>query len=123
MKLARTNAIISMLADDDLTGKAGHFIRMSSNTAIALIGDALTPPLGLLLTDGKANERVSVAISAGGLAGTVQLGSPLQLTADGCVVAYDSEFPRMIVGVALESGVIGELIEAALQTPTYTPAA
>ena len=130
MKLARPNAIISMLADDDLTGKAGHFVRMSSNTAIALIDNALTPPLGLLLTEGKTNERVSVAISAGGLAGTVrvklagtvQLGGALQLTADGRVVSYDSEFPRMIVGVALESGVIGELIEVALQTPTYTPA-
>ena len=37
MKLARSNAIISILADDDLTGKEGQFVRMSSNIAIALM--------------------------------------------------------------------------------------
>ena len=130
MKLARSNAIISILSDEDLTGKEGHFVRMSSNTAIALIDHEMSPPFGLLLTAGKVHERVTVAISAGGLAGTVLvklagtvfLGRRLQLTADGRVMAYDSEFPRMVVGVSLGGGVTGELIEAVLSPPTYTPA-
>lgn len=130
MKLARSNAIISILSDEDLTGKEGHFVRMSSNTAIALIDHEMSPPFGLLLTAGNVHERVTVAISAGGLAGTVLvklagtalLGRRLQLTADGRVMTYDSEFPRMVVGVALEGGVTGELIEAVLSPPTYTPA-
>lgn len=71
MKLARSNAIISILSDEDLTGKEGHFVRMSSNTAIALIDHEMSPPFGLLLTAGNVHERVTVAISAGGLAGNV----------------------------------------------------
>ena len=129
MRLVRTNAIISILADDGLTGKEGQFVRMSSNTAIALMDSALDTPLGLLLIGGKTSERVTVAVP-GGLAGTVRvklagtayIGSRLQLTADGRVMDHDNSAPRMIVGVALEAGVTGELIEASLCTPTYTPA-
>jgi hypothetical protein len=130
MKLARSNAIISILADADLTTKEGQFVRMSSNTAVALIDSALTPPLGLLLIGGNTDDCVTVAIPGGlagtvrvKLAGTVYIGSRLQLTADGRVMAYNNELPRMIVGVALEPGVTGELIEASLCPPTYTPAA
>jgi hypothetical protein len=129
MNLVRSNAIISISTGEDLTGKVGYFVFMGSNTDVCLINGALEPPLGLLLTEGKAYERVTVAIP-GGLAGTVRvklageayIGSRLQLTSDGRVMAHDNEFPRMIVGVALEAGVTGELIEASLQTPTYTPA-
>jgi hypothetical protein len=130
MKLARSNAIISIFADDDLTGKEGQFVRMSSNTAIALMDSALDTPLGLLLIGGNTNERVTVAVPGGlagtvrvKLAGTVYIGSRLQLTADGRVMDHDNSAPRMIVGVALEAGVTGELIEAALLTPTKVPAA
>jgi hypothetical protein len=78
---------------------------------------------------GKAYERFTVAVP-GGLAGTVRvklageayIGSRLQLTNDGRVMTHDNEFPRIIVGVALEAGVTGELIEASLSTATYTPA-
>ncbi len=130
MKLARSNAIISVLADVDLTGQEGRFVRISNAASVCLMDAALDTPLGLLLTGGKVNERVDIALSAGGLAGTVRVklaqaagfGSDLQLTADGRVEPYDNEFPRMLVAVALESGGVNELIEAVLRTPTYTPA-
>ena len=129
MHLARSNAIISVIAAADLTGKEGRFVRISSANSINLIDYALSKPLGLLLTGGLANERVTVAIPGGlagtvrvKLAGTAEFGCLLQLTADGRVETHDNEFPRIIVGVALEPGVTGELIEAALYTPTYTPA-
>ena len=131
MKLARSNAIISILTDADLTGQEGRFVRMSNNDTVCLVDCALEKPLGLLLNGGVAYERITVAISAGGLAGTVRvklagtayIGSDLQLTADGRVMAHDNSAPRMIVGVALEAGVTGELIEAALCPPTKVPAA
>ena len=130
MNLARSNAIISIFTDENVVGKEGHFVFMSSNTAIGIVGSAIEPPFGLLLTGGLANERVTVAIPGAlagtvrvKLAGTVYIGTRLQLTADGRVVEHDNSAPRMIVGVALEGGVTGELIEAALFTPTYTPAA
>jgi hypothetical protein len=129
MHLVRSNAIFSIFAGDDLIGKEGQFVRMTSNTSVALMDSGLDTPLGLLLIGGKTDQRVTVAVP-GGLAGTVRvklageayIGSRLQLTADGRVMAHDNEFPRIIVGVALEAGVTGELIEASLCTPTYTPA-
>jgi hypothetical protein len=130
MHLTRTNAIISVVADVDLTGQEGRFVRISNNESICLVDYALEKPLGLLLTGGKANERVTLAIP-GGLAGTVRVkiygpisfGELLQLTSTGCVEGYSNDAPRMVVGVALEAGKTGELIEAALYVPTYTPAA
>jgi hypothetical protein len=130
MHLTRTNAIISVVTDEDLTGKEGRFVRISNSDTICLVNYALEKPLGLLLVGGKAYERVTVAIP-GALAGTVRVkingpvsfGELLQLTATGCVEAYSNEFPQMVVGVALEAGITGELIEAALYVPTYTPAA
>jgi hypothetical protein len=130
MNLARSNAIISILTDDDLTGQEGRFVRMSNADTVCLVDSALEPAFGFLLTGGKAYERVTVAIPGAfagtvrvKLAGTVGVGDRLQLTADGRVQSYDNEFPRMVVGVALEAGVTGELVEAALRPPTYTPAA
>ena len=125
MKLARSNAIISIPTDEDLTGKEGQFIRMSSNTAIALIDAATVIPLGLLLTEGIVGDQVSIALSAGGLAGTVRvklagtvyIGSRLQLTADGRVIEDLGELARVIVGVAVEGGVAGEYVEAVLCNP------
>ena len=98
---------------------------MSSNTAIALVDVATAIPVGLLLTEGIVGERVSIALCAGGLAGTVRvklagtvyIGSRLQLTADGRVVEDAGELARVIVGVALEGGVAGEYVEAVLCNP------
>jgi hypothetical protein len=128
MHLTRTNAIISVMADVDLTGQEGRFVRISNNDSICLVDYALEKPLGLLLTGGKAYERVTVAIP-GGLAGTVRVkitgpvsfGEQLQLTATGCVEGYSNDALRMVLGVALEAGVSGELIEASLYTPVLTP--
>jgi hypothetical protein len=129
MHLTRTNAIISVMADVDLTGQEGRFVRMSNADTVCLVDYALEKPLGLLLTGGKPYERVTLAIP-GGLAGTVRVkitgtvhfGDLLQLTATGCVEGYSNDAPRMVVGIALEAGVSGELIEAAVYTPVLTPA-
>lgn len=125
MKLARPNAIISILSDEDLSGQEGCLVRMSSNTAVGLVDSAAAIPFGLLLTAGKTGERVSVAIAAGGLAGTVRvklagtvyIGSQLQLTADGRAIADLGENSRVLIGIALEPGVTNELIEAVLFRP------
>ena len=98
---------------------------MSSNTAVGLVDSAAAIPFGLLLTAGKTGERVSVAIAAGGLAGTVRvklagtvyIGSQLQLTADGRAIADLGENSRVLIGIALEPGVTNELIEAVLFRP------
>jgi hypothetical protein len=123
--LARTNAILSFEAAADLTGYVGHFVVLAAGK-VALVGSATAKPLGVLLTDGKAGERVSVAIGAGGLAGTIRVklaatvsaaGVDLQLTADGRVQADAGTGARTLVAQSLEPGAIDELIEAVLFRP------
>ncbi len=123
--LARTNAILSFEAAADLTGYVGRFVVLSAGK-VALVSSATVKPLGVLLTDGKAGERVTVAIGAGGLAGTVRVklaaavstvGAYLQTTADGRTQADAATGARTVVAQALETGAIDELIEAVLIAP------
>jgi len=123
--LARTNAILSFEANDDLTGYVGRFVVLTAGK-VALVGSTTVKPLGILLTDGKAGERVTVAIGAGGLAGTVRVklaaavsgpGVDLQLTSHGHVQPDTGSGERLLVAQSLESGAIDELIEAVLFRP------
>ena len=125
--LARTNAILSFEAAADLTGMVGRFVVFNGTTnKVVLLSSATVKPLGLLLTDGKLGERVTVAIGAGGLAGTVRVklsaavtapGNYLQTTADGRVITAAASGARTVVAMNLESGAVDELIEAVLLTP------
>ena len=112
--LARTNAILPFEASADLTGFVGRFVVLFLGK-VALVSLLPVKPLGILLTDGKAGDRVTVAIGAGGLAGTP--GTYLQLTADGRVIPDAGTGSRTLVAQALETGAIDELIEAVLIAP------
>jgi len=123
--LARTNAIVPFKAQLDFTGHVGRFVTRSRGTIVP-VGSATDKPIGVLLTDGKDSEQVSVAISAGGLAGTVRVklaadvpgpGIDLQLTADGRVEPDAGVRERVLVAQSLESGAVDELIEAVLFRP------
>jgi hypothetical protein len=123
--LARTNAIVSHKAANDLTGKVGHFTLITTAQLIELWSEN-NICFGVLMTDGKAGERVTIALSAGGLAGTVRvkLAAPvtypsqfLQITPDGRVVPDTGSGERLLVAQALETGAIDELIEAVLFRP------
>ena len=123
--LARTNAIVTHKAAYDLTGKVGHFTLLTSTPLVELWSEN-NIVFGVLMTDGKAGENVTVALSAGGLAGTVRVrlaatvtyaSQYLQITADGRVVPDTGSGDRILVAQALETGVTGELIEAVLFRP------
>lgn len=129
--LVRTNAILSFVAENDLTGREGFPVFTVSARSVALIDDPeYHEVLGVLLSDGAAGEEVSVAVCAG-LAGTVKVklaeavsraGIPLKLAQmpDGdffCAAAPTTLGARLEFAVALEPGAAGELIEAALFQP------
>jgi hypothetical protein len=123
--LARTNAILPFEAAADLTGHVGRFVVLNAGK-VALVSSATQRPFGVLLTDGKAGESVTVAVGAGGLAGTIRVklsstvaapGLDLQLTADGRTQTDAGSGARVIVAQSLESGAINELIEAVLIRP------
>jgi hypothetical protein len=126
MKLVRTLAILPFLAASDLTGKSGHFVTVSAAGAVDLPTTATQAPFGLALTDAPVGEPVSVALSRGGLAGTVRVklagpvpivGALLALQAGGRVIADPGAGARVLVAQAVETGVADELIEAVLIAP------
>jgi hypothetical protein len=123
--LARTNAILPFEAAADLTGQVGRFVILTAGK-VALVSSAAQKPFGVLLTDGKAGDRVTVAVGAGGLAGVirVKLAAPvtypsqyLQVTPDGRVIPDTGSGERLLVAQALETGAVDELIEAVLFRP------
>jgi hypothetical protein len=126
MKLARSLAILPFLAASDLTGKSGHFVTVSAAGAVDLPKANTDLPFGLALTDAPAGEPVSIALSRGGLAGTVRVklagpvssvGAFLSLQPGGRVIAAPPSGARVLVAQALETGVTDELIEAILIAP------
>ncbi|MFA6286983.1 MAG: hypothetical protein WC661_06305 [Opitutaceae bacterium] len=123
--LARTNAILPYEAAADLTGYVGRFVSLTAGK-VSLVSSATVKPHGVLLTDGKAGERVTVAVGAGGLAGVIRVklaaavtapGTDLQLTADGLAQTDAGTGARVIVAQSLETGAVDELIEAVLFRP------
>jgi len=136
MKLARTNAIIPLptSADYPLAGKEGYAVALIDGYA-SIQDDAAGTPFGVLLEAGDVPGKASVAVLAGGLAGTVRvklvqaveaIGTDLQLvgSAGGCGFGPDAGAgERVVTAQALETGAIGELIEAVLFKPKYYPAA
>ncbi len=131
MKLARSNAILSLPIDPGLSlaGREGYVVTFY-NGGITLQDDAVDgAPVGVLLEGGTHPERASVALAAGGLAGTVRVklaqpvtapGTTLKLvsTAQGCAFGpATSSGAQIIMAVAFETGAAGELIEAALFKP------
>ena len=123
--LARTNAILPFDAAADLTGHVGRFVVLTAGK-VALVSSAAQRPFGVLLTDGKAGESVTVAVGAGGLAGVIRVklagavpapGPDLQLNATGGVQTDAGTGARVIVAQSIEPGAINELIEAVLFRP------
>lgn len=124
--IARQNAVLSIPAAADHTGLEGYFVEIASGEA-AVCNAATDLPIGVILA-GSATED-SVAIAAGGLAGTVKVkvtatapgtivaGTILTLKADGTVQADAGSGARVQVAQALETGAASELIEAVIFKP------
>lgn len=127
-KAVRTNSIIPLTPAEDQTGKHGFFVKASDNNKVAIVSAATDVPLGLIIygeSNNAGNEKSAIAIP-GGLAGTYRvklsgavtvIGTALQLTDDGSVVADAGTGTRVIVAKALETGAADELIEAVLIEP------
>ena len=119
----RVNAILPFLIDVDTTDKVGYFIMPSEPERFAICDDEYSTVVGVIVKGATTAEKASIAIAPGGLAGTVKVklsgpivtvGQRLQLNFDGSVNPDAGTGGRQIVGMALELGVAGELIEAVI---------
>ncbi len=120
----RETPIIALTPAADYSALAGRLVSVSGDTC-ELLDNALTPAHGILLdggtgTDGHATVAIlgppfgTVRVKA---SGTITKGDRIQQGADGTVVTDAGSGARVIVGVALENAVSGDLFEAALHQP------
>lgn len=120
---ARENAIIPLTPAADQSAKEGYLVDIASNTA-TVSSSATTPARGVIMDGSPTTGKSHVGI-LGALKGTVRMkitgavtkGDRLQQAADGSLVTDAAAGARVLVGVALESGVSGDLIEVATHAP------
>ena len=121
MAKIKDNALVSVkVASGNLTEAEGKLVTLGA-TGAALCADAEVPAAGVVTEGDDGSGDVGVAI-LGAYSGTVHFkaggavteGSRLIQNADGTV---QNGTAGIIVGVALESAVAGELFEGAPITP------
>lgn len=122
--LKRTNAIIALTPAANYLAKTGYLGTFSGNT-FTVSSSATVKATGVILEPnttaaGYASELVTVGLlgSVNGtvgmaLGGTVTKGAFVQQSTDGTVVTDAGTGARVLVGVALESGIAGDIIEVA----------
>lgn len=126
MKL-RSTGIIQATPPSDYSALEGYGVTLgvTSGVLTATVSASATVVIeGIIAEAGTVAQGVSVAVpgsTPGGihvkLSGTVTAGDKLQQAADGTFVTDAGTGARVVVGIALESGVSGDLIEMLMQTP------
>lgn len=119
----RENAIIQHTGVDF---SAAEGLLLKENGAALAVNDSATVPACAVCMEGNVAARDSSAGILGALKGTVRYKltgavnkyGRLEQVDDGTVQADSGSGARVIVGVALETGVDGQLIEAAPLAPT-----
>jgi hypothetical protein len=129
MSQPRTNTIIPITPAVDHSGKEGYAVKIVSGEA-AIVTNINDAPIGVIVEGADTDGKDSVALIGAGLSGTVlvklgtspgtvNLGTYLEIKSDGTFKA-DAGTSGTVCALALESGVAGELIEAALLTTAGT---
>lgn len=125
----RSNAIIPITPAADHTGLEGYAVKIVAGEA-ALVTANTDAPIGVIIEGADTTGKDSVALIGAGLSGTVpvklgtspgtvNLGTYLEIKADGTFKA-DAGTSGTVCALALESGVAGEIIEAVLLTTAGT---
>lgn len=117
--------LISMIATNDLTGKAGYAVALDTSNAnqVVLANAQTAPAIGILLTEGKAGDVVGVILGQVGTAraiygGTVSIGNALTADSTGKLIATTTAADQ-VIAIAKEAGVSGEMHEVILCNKFY----
>lgn len=126
MKL-RSDGIVQATPAADYSSYEGYGVTLgitSFKLTATLSASATVVVEGIITEAGTVAQGVAVAIPGSvcgsvhvKLSGTVTGGDKLIQVADGTFVTDSGSGARVVVGIALESGVSGDLIEMAVQTP------
>ena len=125
---ARSNAVIPQTPSATHASKEGYLVDLAAG--VATISSSATVPADGVILEGQATTGQSSIGILGALSGTVRLktsgviaaGARVQQAADGTVVTDAGPGnARVVVGVALEAAVSGDLIEVATFAPMILP--
>jgi len=131
----RDEAIFPAIGATDLTSKQGYLVTLSATAnqrptlTATLSASATAPATGVILDGGTASQTSSIGI-LGALSGSVRMktsgviaqGARVQQAADGTIVTdAGAGNARVVVGIALEAAVSGDLIEVAPLAPMILP--
>lgn len=119
----RENAVIPQTPSVTHVSKEGYLVDLADGTA-TISSSATVPAKGVILEGQATTGEDSIGI-LGALAGTVRLktsgaitkGAQVCQAADGTIVTDAGSGARVAVGIALETGASGDLIEVATFTP------
>lgn len=119
----RQSAILPLTPAVDHSDYESYFVKLSAGKA-AIVTSATDLPFGVILDGEDTDGQDSIAVCGGNagpcevkLNGIVSKGAYLQLESDGTVITDAETGARVLVGIALESGVAEEKIPAVLITP------
>lgn len=118
----RSNGIVAVTGVD-LSTKTGYLVKESSGS-VAVNDSASAEALGVVLSGEVAADDSSIGI-LGAISGTVKIKTSgaitkfnrVQQAADGTIVTDAGSGSRVIIGIALETGASGDLIEVATFAP------
>jgi hypothetical protein len=120
---SKTKAILPFTPAADQRTKEGYFVDLSAGS-VAVSTSATTKPFGLILEGENTDGVSSVAVCGGNVgpskvkaSGTIAQGAYVQLHTDGSVVTDAAAGARVLVGIALEAAVSGDLFDCQLITP------
>jgi hypothetical protein len=120
---SRASAILPLTPAVDHSDYEGYFVKLSAGEA-AVVTSATDLPFGVILDGEDTDGQDSIAVCGGNagpcevkLNGTVSKGAYLQLESAGTVITDAGSGARVLVGIALDSGVAEELIPAVLIPP------
>jgi hypothetical protein len=125
---SRGNAILPFTPSATHVDKEGYLVTLAVETA-TISASATVPATGVILDGRPTTGKSSIGI-LGALAGPIRMrasgtitkGDRLQQAADGTVVTdVGAGTGRVVVGVALEAAVTGQLFEVASLTPMILP--
>lgn len=120
---ARGNAIVPFTPSATQVDKEGYLVDLADDTA-TISSSASVPAKGVIL-EGQDTDGISSIGILGGIAapvrlragGTIAQGAEVQQNADGTVLTDAGTGARLIVGIALEAAVAGQLFDAVTHTP------
>lgn len=124
----REEATLSLTPAADYTAKEGYLVTVAAGVA-TVSSSATTKAVGVitepnLTAAGYASEKVTVHMLGGQCGtlhmragGTIAQGAFVQQSTDGTVVTDAGSGARVLVGIAMESAVSGDLFEVAPLAP------